>query len=75
MITPDTPLLAGSPTRNAHSPEKSYMPQEYMRDRHFWTPAALKTRSPVSGQTPPLASVEATTAIDSAVTSSEQHWK
>lgn len=29
-IDPDTPLLAGRPIVQAHSPEKSYMPQEYI---------------------------------------------
>ena len=36
---PDTPLLAGRPMENAHSPEKSYMPQEFMTvriSRTYW---------------------------------------
>ncbi len=61
--------------RNAHSPEKSYMPHEYIIDRTFCTVSGWKTRSPVSGQTPPLASVAATTETISAVSSIEQLWK
>src|SRR5258708_7017241 len=70
---PDTPDFAGSPTVKANSPEKSYMPQEAIRDRQFFTVSLLKPRSFVGGQTPPLASVAATTAICGAVTVIEQH--
>ena len=34
---PETPLFAGSPTRNANSPEKSYMPQLDINERQRWT--------------------------------------
>ena len=48
------------------------MPQECMRDKVFWTATGDRTLSPVVGHIPPLASVAAITAPDSAVTSTEQ---
>src|SRR4051794_34142574 len=75
MSAPETPLLAGSPMENANSPEKSYMPHEYMSERHARTVLGRKTRIPVVGQTPPFASVAATTDMRSHVDSMEQHWK
>jgi hypothetical protein len=39
----------------------THMPHEYMRDRQSRTVSRSKTRSPVTGQTPPLASVPAST--------------
>src|SRR5258708_709808 len=75
MIPPPTPDFAGTPIKNANSPEKSYMPHECMSERQFLTVSIENTRSFVSGFTPPLASVAAATAIESHVISTEQHWK
>lgn len=61
-------------TWKANWPEKSYMPQECMRLRVLRTASALRTRSPVIGQIPPLASVAAMTLPDSQVTSIEHNW-
>ena len=64
---PATPLLAGSPTVYSHSPAPSYMPQVAMTARA--RPASwpcVSTRSPVSGLTPPLASVAAMAARSAA---------
>src|SRR5262245_12844008 len=72
---PDTPLLAGSPMVNANSPEKSYIPQDDISDRQFCAVREVKTFSPVSGQTPALASDAAATANASEFNSIEQHWK
>ncbi len=55
-------------------PEKSYMPHECMRLKVFRTASALRTRSPVIGQIPPLARVAAMILPDSQVTSMEQSW-
>ena len=68
MIAPSEPLLAGTPMANAHSPEKLYMPHELMRERQARTVDALKTRSPVVGQMPPLAKTAVTTASIAGVT-------
>ena len=62
-------------TWKANCPEKSYMPQECMRLRVFRTAPALRTRSSVIGQMPPLANVAAMTLADSQFTSMEQSWK
>src|ERR1700750_2829462 len=75
MMPPPTPDFAGTPIRKANSPEKSYMPQECISDRQCFTVEVENPRSLVSGFTPPLASVAATTAMESQVISMEQHWK
>jgi len=51
------------------------MPQESISDRQCVTVCFWKTRSSVSGQMPPLASVAATTDICSHVISREQYMK
>ena len=51
------------------------MPQECMRERQFLMASPFSTSSPVSGQMPPLAKVEAITAPDSQVTSIEHSYK
>jgi hypothetical protein len=56
-MPPLTPLLAGTPISNAHSPAKSYMPHVYMTLSTSRTRSRARTRSPVTGFTPPLASV------------------
>ena len=61
-------------TWKAICPEKSYMPHECMRLKVFRMASALKTRSPVIGQIPPLARVAAMILPDSQVTSMEQSW-
>src|SRR5687767_13040049 len=71
---PATPLFAGTPIENANSPEKSYIPHEYMSERQARTVDDRSTRSPEIGHTPPFASVAATTAMRSQLVSIEQHW-
>ena len=61
-------------TWKANCPEKSYIPQEYMRLSVFLTASALSTSSPVIGQIPPLANVAAMTLPDSHVTSIEHSY-
>ena len=63
IMAPETPDLAGRPTVKANSPEKSYMPQEYIRDRQFLTVSLQKIWVPVRGQMPPFARVAATAAM------------
>ncbi len=53
MSPPETPLLAGSPTRRSQSPEPSYMPQVAMTARTPAATSAETTRSRVTGLTPP----------------------
>ena len=48
---------------------------ENIRERTFVVVLVLKTRSPVTGQTPPLAKVPASIAILSQFISILQHWK
>lgn len=62
LSTPDTPDLAGSPTENAHSPLKSYIPQLSMRDIAIRVCSSEKTRFWVNGFSPPFASVAAAVA-------------
>ena len=71
---PDTPDLAGSPTRNSHSPEKSYIPHVAMTVSTCSATACSMAVTPVRGLTPPLASVAPMTARSAAVTSTE-HWR
>ena len=71
---PETPLLAGSPTDTSHSPAKSYMPQEAITLRTSRTTSSPTARSPVSGLTPPFASVAAITARSRQSTETE-HWR
>lgn len=59
-------------TWKANWPEKSFIPQECIRLSVFLTASALRTRSPVIGQMPPLARVAAMTLPDSQLTSIEQ---
>ena len=75
IIAPETPDFAGKPILKAYSPEKSYIPQEFINDKQFLTVEELKTFLPVSGFTPPFAKVAAALAIDGDLTSIEQHWK
>ena len=59
---PDTPLLAGRPTRYIHSPEKSYMPHVVITLSTRTAATRLSARTPVTGLTPPFARVAAITA-------------
>ena len=72
---PPTPLFAGSPIRKQNSPLESYMPHICIRARQLRTVLRDRTRSWVSGQTPPLAKVEAAIAISRQVISNEQVLK
>ena len=56
IMPPDTPLLAGMPTRMANSPEPSYMPQVMRIAFTYRARAAGKTLWPESGSRPRLAS-------------------
>lgn len=67
-----TPPPCVSLTWKAIWPEKSYIPQEYMRLSVLRTASELRMRSPVIGQIPPLARVAAMMLPDSQVTSMEQ---
>jgi len=71
MRPPDTPDLAGRPTRNSHSPEKSYIPQVAMTVSTCSATAWSMATDPVRGFTPPLASVAPMTARSAAVTRTE----
>ena len=73
MIPPPTPDLAGSPTRNIQLPDQSYIPHVAITDSTRATWDSASARSPVTGFTPPLASVAAITARSRAVTRIE-HW-
>ncbi len=68
---PDTPLLAGRPTRYIHSPEKSYMPHVVITLSTRTADSDVSARTPVTGFTPPFARVAAITARSLASTSSE----
>ena len=70
-MPPDTPLLAGMPTRYAHSPAKSYMPQESMMLKTYFTSGWAIARCPEVGFTPPPASVAPIRARSRASTSTE----
>jgi hypothetical protein len=61
--------------RRRTSPEKSYIPQLYVRHRQLRTVSALNTRADVMGHTPPLAKVPATTDIILQLISIEQFIK
>lgn len=74
-IEPDTPLLAGNPIVQAHSPEKSYMPHERRSWTQFFTTSLLINGFLVMGHRPPVAKVPAMMAIDLQVTCNEQTWK
>lgn len=67
--------ICGRLTWKANWPEKSFMPQECMRQRVFLTASPLNTCSPVIGQIPPLARVAAMTLPDSQLASMEHSWK
>jgi hypothetical protein len=71
-MQPPTPDLAGSPTLYDHSPEKSYIPQDFIRLIEAFTYLFYKISTPVMGFVPPLAIVAAMIAIFQAVTSREQ---
>ena len=67
-MPPPTPLFAGNPVRYSHSPEKSYMPQVAITERTFSTYSSGTARMPVTGLTPPLASVAPISARSRQVT-------
>lgn len=69
IIIPEIDDLAGKPTLKPNFPEKSNIPQENITERTSPTTSELKTRSPVVGQTPPFANVEAITDKTSQVDS------
>ena len=71
MRPPDTPDLAGRPTRNSHSPEKSYIPQVAMTVSTCSATAWSMAIPPVPGFTPPMANVAPITARSTADTSTE----
>src|SRR5699024_3928331 len=56
-MPPATPDLAGMPTLFIQLPAALYMPDVDMTDSTHWEVSSLKTRSPLSGFTPPLARV------------------
>src|SRR4051794_27091845 len=61
-IPPLTPLFAGTPTSKAHWPAASYIPQVCMTLSTSLTHSRERARSPLTGQTQPLASVAPITA-------------
>jgi hypothetical protein len=63
IVQPEREDLAEHPNRKANSPENSPWPQLNIIDRQFLTERSVNTRSPVVGQTPPLASVPASMAM------------
>ncbi len=73
-MPPPTPLLAGRPTSTTHSPAASYIPQVVITLSTRSTTSGSKTRSPVRGCTPPLASVAAISARSRQSTCSA-HWR
>lgn len=73
-MPPDTPLLAGSPTRRSQDPEPSYIPQLVMRETTSRAVRAEITFSPVTGLRPPKARVPAITDTSVTVTS-VAHWR
>ena len=54
---PDTPLLAGSPTRSIQSPAASYIPHIAIIESTWRAVSSRTTTSPVTGLRPPWASV------------------
>ena len=68
---PDTPLLAGRPTRSIHAPAASYMPHMAIIDSTCCAVSSRTTCAPLTGWRPALASVAAIIARSAAVTSSE----
>jgi len=63
IVIPETPLFAGSPILNYHSPEYVFMPHADIYERQFLTVSgSSKTLSSVSGQIPPFAKVAANKA-------------
>src|SRR4029077_20249491 len=73
-MPPPTPLLAGMPTALTQSPAASYMPHVTITDSVRFTTAAVVTRLPVMGLTPPRASVAPILARSVDVTLNE-HWR
>jgi hypothetical protein len=65
--------FAGIHTLKAYSHEKSYMPQEYMTDKQFFTVFGENIFSLVIGHIPPFASVAATFDIWLVSNFMEQH--
>jgi len=59
---PLTPLLAGRPTVQAHSPEKSYIPQALRMANVCFASVAAMTARPDNGQVPKVAYVAAAEA-------------
>ena len=68
FLPPPTPLLGGTPTQTANSPEPSYIPQASIMFLTTFTVCTLNNRRPFSGLTPSLASTRARPAMLSAVT-------
>jgi hypothetical protein len=66
---PPIPLFPGTPTSNSQSPEVSYIPAVAMTASTCWQTAGVTTRRPVTGLTPPSASVALITARSSALVS------
>jgi hypothetical protein len=69
MIPPPIPLFPGTPTSNSQSPEVSYIPAVAMTASTCWQTAGVTTCRPVSGLTPPSASVALISARSSALVS------
>ncbi|GMA33228.1 hypothetical protein GCM10025875_32200 [Litorihabitans aurantiacus] len=68
---PATPLLAGMPTRLHHEPAPSYIPAAAITASVWRAVTGSSTASPVTGCTPPFASVAAITARSVTVTRTE----